>query len=129
MDADQMPAGPELDLLVAERVMGTKRPHEWVIDGYPGSLETWEACHRCDLPREDFVEGGFCIPGYSTDIASAWELVEKCGLFVGPFTQDQYWAFESVAQYLNGRASIAGTAPLAICRAALKVAIPGKGDR
>ena len=99
---DEMPAGRELDALVAEKVMG------W--DHYPSKHEI--------------------VPAYSTDIAAAWEVVEK-------MRSDDWWAqiaqdntdiwdaklwrgepdrwFPTMETYGN-----APTAPLAICRATLK---------
>ena len=49
-----MKAGRELDALVAEKVMGVKNMEQWLIN------------HRMDETGQ-----------YSTDIAAAWEVVEK----------------------------------------------------
>ncbi len=116
---DTLEAGPELDALVAEKVMGERRHHDWRIDGYPGDLDTWEACEECGLARKDFVEGTFCDPPFSSDIAAAWLVVDKFRLerkmmdiFPSPRGYD--------VEIFPGHFETAATAPLAICLAALK---------
>jgi hypothetical protein len=87
-----MVAGPELDALVAEKVMGLPE-------------EIWQ-------DRDQMTS----FP-YSTDIAAAWAVVEK----VGNFTIWQYegeWQCFLGGGIKNK--SYAATAPLAICLAALK---------
>ncbi len=129
------PAGSDLDELVFVRVMGWER-HAF---HYPGDFvrpEAWQRYekgrHMAHLIRNHEWTRGDHVPKYSTDIAAAWQVVEKlkeraqvhllggpddeggceewtCGIMsfgYRPF-QDQKW---------NGRAE---TAPLAICRAAL----------
>ena len=104
-----MEAGRELDALVAEKVMGWKDVNTaWPSYGSPPeSPDGW---------RE--------IPAFSTDIAAAWEVVEKLS---GPNVVDDfrlaYWGgcwraeFQSmIFQYCE-----APTAPQAICLAALRV--------
>jgi len=58
-----MPAGRELDTLVAERVMGWSPPRK--PDQY-----TWQA-------PSGWRGGVEQIPAYSTSIAAAWEVVDK----------------------------------------------------
>jgi hypothetical protein len=98
-----MTPGPKLDALVAEKVMGL------VIPSRPG----WG-------PKP-----------YSTDIAAAWEVVEKFGHFhiqtvFGDGSVDSFGEMIRVRltteATLQGRTmeSIAETAPHAICLAALK---------
>lgn len=97
MNIDEMDAGPELDRLVAEKVMG---------------------CEPCGHPFCGPRTGHNMPAPYSTDIRAAWEVVDKLGLFVGKgffgwiASQNSYW--------LDSETCTADTAPLAICRAALK---------
>ena len=65
----EMKAGRELDALVAEKVMGWERgdTSRGFMKWYPAGKRHKSGC------------GEFDIPGYSTDIAAAWEVVEKLG--------------------------------------------------
>lgn len=116
-----MKPGRELDALVAEKVMGYRRKRcdcntFWVdADGY-------EPTHNQD---------------YSTDIAAAWEVVERVRLFVWPHQgrwiagylseadlQDIYFHVEN-SRFITIDGSFSTiaqeqTAPHAICLAALK---------
>ena len=58
MDVREMKPGRELDMLVAEKVMGCYR------NGM-GIFVNREGCYRSE------------IPNYSTDISAAWKVVEK----------------------------------------------------
>lgn len=103
MNYDEMPAGREMDALVAEKVMGIKRgdrPGEWLNE-----LGNW----LCDT--ED-------IPPYSTSISAAWEVVDKMDCYFKMTRSDLglYWEFYGPKLGF----SYAPTVPLAICRAALK---------
>lgn len=110
-------AGLELDALIAEKVMGYERWEEdlWVAtsDGFADEL-----------------------PHFSTDIAAAWEVVEKMRvqgvhLGVAPWGKDEWEAFEKMDHLNEARQWVSSrgddcvhvfgvdTAPLAICRAAL----------
>lgn len=113
MNPDEMNAGRKLDRLIAARVMGLGRARY--------------------VRREPFGSdwmlgtGNNVLPHYSTDIAAAWEVREE--LFRRGLVYDVT---------LNGRGPVyceverpdstvwftseGDTAPLAICRAALKVA-------
>jgi hypothetical protein len=109
---NELAAGRELDALVAEKVMG------WT------SVRTgkkYDASDFDDLYGQP--PGGadwrYPVPRYSEDIAAAWGVVQKIGLFVGPFVAGEWWASLSIDDYLNSRCSKGATGPLAICRAAL----------
>ncbi len=146
MDIDSLVAGPELDALVAEKVMGMVWYRDWPLNSegaainagipflsYPGRdirLATDE-----DLKEKKDLNG---IEEYSTDIAAAWEVVEKLNLMVMPVESASGkrwgWAAEQITvekadlkkgsgYYLEVGTELwthAETAPLAICRAALK---------
>ena len=108
MNIDEMPAGREMDALVAEKVFGV--PHEDCFDVYGGK--------RC--VKDDEYGGPQC---YSTDIAAAWEVVEKIREDYEPRIElwDEGWEVTILTGTDRGSASgRALTAPLAICRAALK---------
>jgi hypothetical protein len=76
--------------------------------------------HFIDTKRQ-YTDGN--SPGYSTNIASAWEVMERLGgvafgvFFNSRFTDQWRAGFETV---LGAEVyAVAPTAPLAICRAAL----------
>jgi len=62
-----MKPGPELDAVVAERVMGIEGVN--IINGPWGEKRAFYA-------KESFL-GSLMIDEYSTDLAAAWKLVEK----------------------------------------------------
>lgn len=101
-----MNAGRELDALVAEKVMGFR--HHPAMPGYD---EMW------------FMSDGGSIdlPNYSTDIAAAWQVVEKLRLGIAPMG-DGKWGVAMRDQPVNSikDLTINESAPLAICLAALK---------
>jgi hypothetical protein len=74
-----MEPGKELDVLIAEKVMGWKkltfdapiRGLLWIWDHKEGALET-------EVQR---------VPSYSTDITAAWEVVSKLAPIVGDFQE------------------------------------------
>jgi hypothetical protein len=118
----EMPAGRELDALVAEKVMGWElrqcERHKTEPDGY--------ACGLC--------WGWDQFPAYSTDIDTAWQVVEKMqedgDVFI-EWWQDGEWFVSwkpliirnrdgsRVGAKCDGQTTGKPSAPLAICRAAL----------
>lgn len=106
--SDELKPGRELDALVAEKVMGVKDP-------------------------QMFPNFGAAVPRYSTDIASAWLVVEKMRenikdvlTLAGPSDETPKW-WATFDKKWHGRASqnlfeweSGDTAPHAICLAALK---------
>ena len=118
---DKLEAGRELDALVAKKVMGL-----FVIptcDGFKGPFiaETPETSGLFGRPK--FVEP-FLLPGYSTSISAAWEVVEKLNIpWVWALSNyHNEWEVELTRIDIDhqGVHAHASTAPLAICRAALK---------
>lgn len=109
-DIDKLEAGRELDALVAQRV-------------FPDDVFRWHS--RCDY------SGCFrCLHNcehYSTDIAAAWLVVERFRELRYAFSLDDrgdrlwdcYFQLDST-DYSSGCLGV-DAAPLAICRAALKV--------
>ena len=131
-----MPAGREMDALVAEFVMGwlpnpgpaKNSPIQGFFRKGKKHLE-WLFMEDIDsmLPKDKIV------PHFSIDIAAAWEVVEglkynwnlcrdvgKCGSDYET-AGDMTYRFIYTAPGMPMEGITAGTAPLAICRAALLV--------
>lgn len=123
-------AGREMDARVAEKVMGFRKH---LIHGYlhnAPSDEAFDASDPAALDYDDFYPGE--EPHYSTSIAAAWEVVERfrrgCNGKVAacvdvcvtdiPDPCDTYCKIcgPDTAEVIEW----ADTAPLAICKAALK---------
>lgn len=110
ININKMQAGREFDALIAEKVMG--KGETWFGTFSNGSERT--------IPR---------LPHYSTDIAAAWLLVDK---LTGPKVNlilERDWDGVYYSRFSSAGASdedfcSADTAPLAICRAALKAVSP-----
>mgnify|MGYP001600886613 CR=1 FL=1 len=125
MIADTMEAGREMDALIAEKVMGWKR-----INTPP----RWECKADYGLEREWGKDDPFCPkcmewPEYSTDISVAWQVVEEFAHQSANKTAAELgMSYFSLSAYPNRwwscrigkESSDAPTAPLAICRAALR---------
>ena len=135
MDIDKMEAGRELDALVAEKVMGLEPCDKWELFRH-GGLSGPEWIH--DVCQEDHT----CYPkenpsAYSTDIAAAWKVVERLcelpsvGIIIKAYPKwnekhERNFLYEYVATFPDlGLQAVADTAPLAICRAALKAILNG----
>lgn len=131
IDIDTLKAGPGLDALVSEKVFGHRVVKAWTVE----ALEFAEACGRkssghpprCRVmginEQDDVLEDGSRVPPYSVDIAAAWvvlERVQEVGSLqnFGGFG----WRCEihTTVPDHHDAASEADTAPLAICRAALR---------
>jgi hypothetical protein len=138
MNLADITAGRELDGLIAEKLMGWFRVEDHRINGISFGPALWHS----DLgdPMNP-SPGGFGVPFYSTDISAAWEVVEKLRqenfflritpteegyrvtarsdeglpLAIDKKTGDYDWNSKYSEAYAD-----APTAPLAICRAALR---------
>lgn len=120
-----MKAGRELDALIAEKVMGlTRHDESYVAEGVGKVLRfVWR-----DGGGTCVYSGDMFLPHYSTNIADAWEVVEKLVSTPGPngdhhSVQVDYSGGAVVVIDENEDwqvSAIAGTVPLAICLAALK---------
>ena len=118
-----MEAGRELDALVAEKVMG------WSYQDFPDGpcphVKHWYATSPCPNDAMDPSWRGR-LPCFSTDIAAAWEVVEKDDGW-GFDWRLKRWAASSkpwtcIADRITDSRRFyveAVTAPLAICLAAL----------
>lgn len=121
------PAGYELDALIAKGVMGINLSQECEGDIYEeGDHWTCTYCSKVGYWGESFKHT-IEPKQYSTDIADAWEVVEKLlPLFRFALAQidsgTKWFAqFENIEHFGEWKAFEAeeDTAPLAICRAAL----------
>ena len=131
MSIDDMPAGRELDALVAEKVMGWQDARAffpWPESGV--MLDNYAMMP----PHGGAIRDIAHVPRYSTDIAAAWEVFQKVTDlgYIPAIAQCtsgwacDFWTEEAADEtgrvdYIHkfreyGQAS----APLAICRAALK---------
>jgi len=108
---NELEAGRELDALVAEKVMGWKKLNDTGL--------SWRS------PDEGFSN----LPYFSTDISAAWQVVEKMRetrwIEVHSTIDGEWAAFYTPIGTTDMNQAIheyakASTAPLAICRAALK---------
>ena len=122
MDTDKLEAGRELDALIAECVMGK-------------SVVETEECNGIDnlwlAPYRDEWDDA-PLPQYSVKIRAAWAVVEKLGynwnLYrdVGKCGDDYETSGDGLYRFIYSAPGMpmqgvtASTAPLAICRAALK---------
>ena len=104
--------------------------HDWVLqvdEDDPHSGIVWRKCTRCD--KEYWGLNPPVCRYYSTDIAAAMQVVEKLvemGFYVD-IGIDKHGAQVQLNHYtgseygwIHGKSLRADTAPLAICRAALK---------
>jgi hypothetical protein len=103
--AGQLPPGRELDALVAEKVLGWPAARDAKAIGEAGY---WTA------GDERFIHG---LPAFSTDIAAAWEVVEK--LIASDEWPEFSLEYEATLKWSVGDC-YGATAPHAICLAALK---------
>lgn len=144
-EIDAMPAGPEMDVLIAEQVIG-EHVHRFdqeiqisrVCPTCLRSVTTLlckcgvqyvaaETCRKCNPDNPYIPPLGLRshVALYSTDIGAAWEIVEKMYMTIytpgSSYASGEYgWGNSYAAETRNGERSEASAAPLAICRAALK---------
>ena len=114
--------GPELDRLMAEKVMGWKR----TTKGAPPGCAYWK--DDDGLVRANETPGGSLDWNPSTDIAAAWEVVKYMAQRQFDFILSghgekyivQVWNADPGANRVrNPLATVYGPVPLAICQAAL----------
>ncbi len=119
-----MITGRDLDALVAEKVMGFPSFAEQVVSKLSTHIRfNHEACVICG--RQDDTRE--CLPKYSTEIAAAWEVVEKLrekDFLVSIRTlksgKIRCLVFSPDSENGPGVRAISDTAPHAVCLAALK---------
>lgn len=101
----RMPAGREMDALIAEKVMGH------VVNKNAKLFTRWET-------EIGYSEGFTSLSRYSTDIRDAWEVVEKFPVFYFESCKELKEYFSMIGSDFESSAT-AETAPLSICRSAL----------
>lgn len=147
MSYDTMEAGRELDALVAEKVMGWTAvfrlaggniPYGFPDDDYNRDVDEHRKHGTCGFPTDYHREP---IPEYSTDISAAWEVVEhfrqrqwtvklvghewydggrwECTL-LDALDTERSRALDTQRHNADKQGWDEPSAPLAICRAALK---------
>jgi hypothetical protein len=107
-----MPAGREMDELIRLEIL---------------DLEVFTTPEGKLLGEGTFQE----IPHYSTDIAAAWEVVEKMRINDWEFYlewENQPWALFENDKCMLDKCAEAITVPLAICRAALLAVLESDND-
>lgn len=123
--SDQLPAGPEVDRLVAEGPMRWTRKSVILVND-----EEETEHYETGGPRGAFGESNLrSVDDFnpSTNIAHAWEVVEKMtamGEFVGVMWNGQQWECA-----LNKVMRKADAAPMAICLAALAALRPSATNK
>lgn len=131
-EVEQISAGREMDALVAEKVMGWKLvPYTAYCGGTPEQATATAIAHGWYIWENgsgDEIPGQMEDNQFSTDIAAAWQVVDKIreqqgnvftlwsGARTGPFS----WRCQVLVDVCLYDAS-GETAPMAICRAALLV--------
>ena len=140
-DIGNMPAGPELDALVAEKIMGDPHWEPIPIPEIPGEPcgTTLECCPNSKdahlawnlYIRLNVKHRQYAPRSYSTDISAAWAVVERLSSDGEYFSLTHTAGHSEFAAYdvedkpvwiadFYGHEGEAPAAPLAICRAALK---------
>lgn len=121
--SNEATAGPELDARVAERVMGLVACGAWEpIRVYPVEYMKTGLCNHPACAPSVYVAR------FSTDIAAAWQVVEKLradGWSFACIGDGKTWTSvfaREVPEIVEPDTVEADTAPLAICLAALAAA-------
>ena len=125
-DIDNMPAGREMDALVAEKVIGwiwcagpdtfkPGRPWRSWLSEPDTRLPTWDGL--TGMPVDGLFDEESNVQHYSTDIAAAWLIVEK--MQQQGHIHDFLWQFDA-ATPLEWCYLPAADFCLHVCRAALK---------
>lgn len=109
MNTENLVAGPALDRLVAERVMG------WRVHNRNAGL--WSRSGDPNEPLASAVAVSDWLP--SRNIAQAFELVPKIPGFFLYCRADGTWTAYANPKSKGGPRGHGSTAPLAICRLAL----------
>ena len=114
MNYDDMPAGREMNDAVCVAVG---------IEPVPG-LYTYPIKRMSDTVIEpDWDDEQPVYPEVSTSISAAWEVVEKLRRHIFQLSDDEGWCC-TFSMRFNAKAD---TAPLAICRAALRATVVNDG--
>ena len=124
MNIDEMPAGRDMDKLIAQKIFSWLSAR--LKQGLWNPKKHDPLYYSCDEPDE--------VPHYSTDIVAAWKLIQRFTTWISPPRLASYHVL--VLAWVGGgdnnewacaignesSRTLASTAALAICRAALKAA-------
>jgi hypothetical protein len=127
---EQRQAGRELDAEIAEKVMGLDVIQITCIDHRGAVPDIGSKSAPYKMSNGKMGVQATRIPGYSTDIAAAWQVAEKLGGYcylwrdggVAPLMFDGQWECKLRRDNDPDRRyyAVAPTAPLAICLAAIQ---------
>ena len=123
IDYDQMPAGPEMDNLIADRIMGWKQT---ALDVFCYEFEPkrgvpiWTG--RGENPGVASQGRGYLTFRPSEDIRDAWWIVKEIDGCLHLREHGEQGCWEALFCHYPESKSHGDTAPLAVCRAALKTA-------
>lgn len=125
MDIDTLKAGPELDRLIAERVMGWHRGKgSAILTPSTETPDNWYNEHgkkQAHVYSDDFACRVAWSP--SMNIIAAWEVLDVFRDFsIRQSTPTKQVVLQPTSLY-PGVSAEAETVPLAICRAALKAVL------
>jgi hypothetical protein len=133
-----MPAGKEIDALVAEKVMGwnwvfrpDNVPEYSNIDGTPNGRPKYIVPPAIPAYTWNTAWMAIDLPNYSTNISDAWEVVEKMmedgDVFLEYWSDNEWFVAnkslgvrdDAIVARCDGKKSGKSSVSLAICRAAL----------
>jgi len=139
MNIDEMPADREMDILIAQALGKEVCARREAIDLHNAAFPNpppWDSWYNGDFYlKEDPVPctGLARLPHYSTDIADAWEIIEllcerdwgRVDISRTKLPPTGY--YQCIMRWATHAEAVAygETAPLAICRAALKAVRAG----
>lgn len=105
----------EIDALIAEHVMG------WTDIGFFTGGNEPKGCPNDDY-NEDYPNNKHWewVLNYSTDIAAAWEVVKKLVGECDSIEMSKVCGSSHFHCYINNGEGVDKSAPMAICKAALK---------
>lgn len=113
MNYDQMPAGMEMDALIAQKVMGREVAHRG-----PTGIPEYDPPNGALF----FMDTSDLVPRYSTDDLAAIRMLQQKGANEAwcALVDMDFRKTPPFTAHINGCSSTAETYPLAICRATLK---------
>lgn len=124
-DPQPKEAGRELDQLVSDTIFGPWDESRCRVCGWKIVPDGVRGCWKdsCSLRPPPSRRADEPLP-FSTDIAAAWEVVEKLGrgfeLHRSQIPDDEPWAVYRTIGVTSRHLAWGATAPLAICLAALE---------
>lgn len=130
-DIEKLEAGPELDAIIAEKVMGLRPCKFTMIASIAGGPDYWKCQHEHPFKCYPIDPNGPRTK-YSENISAAWQVVEKMskkgyGIVIEEILPKKVSVyFIKRSGELPGFQGKAEKVELAICRAALLAVMEGK---